>query len=195
VGIYLGAEIHVLYRDQRGSLTKENVLMNVTTVGAGEEVSISPVRRTFFAAVYVFIAYNLLASVVGLVVKLPDVTTTQTAVVHMTVFSVIFTSGTIVSPPLIWMVVLGLLLWGAAANRSWFSKACTLVSMFAIALLAWADAKTILRGRPDLISSSKWTAAVIIGWIFVGIAVVAVASGISWLVHSLARRRVSVGAI
>jgi hypothetical protein len=176
------------------SLAKENMLMNVTATGTVEAVSTSPIRWTFFAAVYVFIAYNVLASVVGLVVKIPDVTTTQTSVVHMTVFSVLFTSGTLVSPPLIWMVVLGLLLWGAAANRPRLSNACTALSMIAIALLARADAQTILRGRPDLISSSKWTLAVIIGWIFVGIAAAVVASGVTWLVQSLARRRVSVRA-
>jgi hypothetical protein len=194
VGTYLGAEIRDLYRDQRESLAKENTLMNVTTTtGTGEAVSTSPIRWTFFAAVYVFIAYNVLASVVGLVVKIPDVTTTQTSVVHMTIVSVIFTSGTLVSPPLVWMVVLGLLLWGAVANRQWLSRAFALLSMLAIALLARADAQTILRGRPDLVSSSKWTLAVTIGWIFVGIAAVAVASGVTWLVRSLAHRRVTVG--
>jgi hypothetical protein len=174
------------------SLAKENMLMNVTTTGIGETVSTSPIRRIFFAAVYVFIAYNVLASVVGLVVKIPDVTTTQTSVAHMTVVSVIFTSGTLVSPPLIWMAVLGLLLWGATANRPWLSRTCTVLSMLAIALLARADVQTILRGRPDLISSSKWNLAIIIGWIFIGIAAVAVASGITWLVRSLAHRRMSV---
>jgi hypothetical protein len=176
------------------SLAKENMLMNVTTTGIGETVSTSPIRWIFFAAVYVFIAYNVLASVVGLVVKIPDVTTTQTSVAHMTVVSVIFSSGTLVSPPFIWMAVLGLLLWGAAANRPWLSRTCTVLSMLAIALLARADVQTILRGRPDLISSSKWTLAVIIGWIFVGIAAVAVASGITWFVRSLAHRRMSVHA-
>jgi hypothetical protein len=175
-------------------LAKENMLMNVNTTGIGETVSTSPIRRTFFAVVYVFIAYNVLASVIGLVVKIPDVTTTQTSVVHMTVFSVIFSSGTLVSPPLIWMAVLGLLVWGAAANRPWLSRVCTVLSMLAIALLARADAQTILRGRPDLISSSKWNLAIVIGWISVGIAAVAVASGITWLVRSRAHRRMSVHA-
>jgi hypothetical protein len=146
-------------------------------------------RTAFTWAVAVFIGYNVLVSVIGLIVKLPDVVASGAKTDSITIGQVLYGNGTIMSPPLVAMVVGALLLWGARARRLLVACACTVV-LALVTAVASLDEVEGFSPRPVIYSVAKWDFAIALGVIFAVIGVAVVVSGIWYLSKSirLARR-------
>jgi hypothetical protein len=103
-------------------------------------------RRSFLIAAWVWIGANVVLSLVGWLFALGDSPVTGTT--HITLIQVLWDSGTIISPPLIFMVVAGLILWGATSGRLWPARVGTGLLAIGIALIAW-DTHGGLNTRPS----------------------------------------------
>lgn len=138
-------------------------------------------RTAFTWAVAVFIGYNVLVSVIGLIAKLPDVVASGAKTDSITIGQVLYGNGTIMSPPLLLTVVAGaLLLWGARAGRLVIACMCTTV-LVVVTALASLDEVEGFSPRPLIYTSAKWDFAIALGVIFAVIGVAVVASGIRYL--------------
>jgi hypothetical protein len=148
-------------------------------------------RRGFIGAVVLFIALNVALSVVALAAKLPDLPHTHATTDHITVATVLWGDGSIISPPLFFMLVLALLLWGFVKGPVWLSMASAVLIVVGTAVMAIDELSGDggLRNKPALYSQSKWDLAVALGWIFIVAAGAIVVTGIGWLATSLASRR------
>ena len=153
----------------------------------------SPGRRAFLLAAWAYVAYNVLLSVVGLVAKLPDLTSTHASTDHITVSQIVFSTGTIMSPPLILVAIAGLLFWGTRVKRNLVSKACTALSLLLVLFTAIEEA-TGLGNRPALFSTGKWDLVIVLGVIFVMVAAAALVTGVAWTFRSLSSRSMSASA-
>ena len=145
-------------------------------------------RGAFVVAAVAYIAFNVIASMVGVVAKLPDVTTTHAKTDNVPLGQVLFPDGTIISPPLALMVIAGLLLWGALNHRVVVSRVCTALLILGVALTSIAEV-TGLADRPSLCSPAKWHVAVVVGSTYGVIGFVAVVAGVVYLFSTLASRR------
>jgi hypothetical protein len=151
-------------------------------------------RRAFVCAVVLFIALNVVLSVVALAARLPDLPHTHATTDHITVATVLWGNGSIISPPLVFMAVLALLLWGFVKGPAWLSIASALLLVVGSAVMAIDEfaGDGGLKSRPALYSQSKWDLALTLGWIFIVAAAAVVVSGIGWLAASAAGRRLAV---
>jgi hypothetical protein len=147
-------------------------------------------RRALAGAVGVFILVNVVLSLVALVAKLPDLPHTHATTDRIATGTIIWGGGSIISPPLTFMVVLALLLWGALGRRPWLARACTVLIVVGTLVMAIDEfaGDGGLRSRPALYSQAKWDLALILGWIFVLAAAAVVVSGVGWLATSIASR-------
>lgn len=152
-------------------------------VGGSGQPPRAAARRWFIVTVWVYIGFNVAASVVGLLARLPDLPATHGHTDHITVAQIAFTDGTIMSPPLVAMVVVALLLWGATARGLVLQRIATALLVLGVGLTT-VDEAAGFANRPALYSSAKWTLAVTIGIIFVVIGAAVVVSGIAWLYTS-----------
>jgi hypothetical protein len=141
-------------------------------------------RTAFTWAVAVFIGYNVLVSVIGLIAKLPDVVASGAKTDSITIGQVLYGNGTIMSPPLLTMAAAGLLLWGARARRFLVACACTTVQALVTAV-ASLDEVEGFSPRPAIYTAAKWDFAIALGVIFAVIGVAVVVSGIWYLVTSI----------
>lgn len=146
-------------------------------------------RTVFTWAVAVFIGYNVLVSVIGLIAKLPDVAVSGAKTDSISVGQVLYGNGTIMSPPLLAMVAAALLLWGARAGRLVIVCACTTV-LTLLTAIASLDEVEGFSPRPVIYQAAKWDFAITLGVIFAVIGVTVVVTGIRYLSKSirLARR-------
>jgi hypothetical protein len=147
-------------------------------------------RTAFTCAVAVFIGYNVLVSVIGLIAKLPDVVASGGKTDSITIGQVLYGNGTIMSPPLFTMVAAALLLWGARARRLVIAGVCTAV-LALVTAVASIDEVGGFSPKPVIYSAAKWDLAIALGTIFAVIGVAVVATGIWYLTKSvrLALRR------
>jgi hypothetical protein len=146
--------------------------------------------RTAFAwAVAVFTGYNVLVSLIGLIAKLPDVVASGARTGSITIGQVLYGNGTIMSPPLLAMVAVALLLWGARARRFLVACACTTV-LTLLTAVASLDEVEGFSPRPAMYTAAKWDFAITLGVVFAVIGVAVVVCGIWYLGTSirLARR-------
>jgi hypothetical protein len=141
-------------------------------------------RTAFTWAVAVFIGYNVLVSVIGLIAKLPDVVASGAKTDTITIGQVIYGNGTIMSPPLLAMVAAALLLWGARARRFLVACGCATV-LTLVTAVASLDEVEGFSPRPAIYSAAKWDFAITLGVIFAVIGVAVVVSGIWYLVTSI----------
>jgi hypothetical protein len=141
-------------------------------------------RTAFTWAVAVFIGYNVLVSVVGLIAKLPDVVASGAKTDSITIGQVLYGNGTIMSPPLLAMVAAALLLWGARARRFLVACACTTV-LTLITAVASLDEVEGFSPRPAIYTAAKWDFAITLGVIFAVIGVAVVATGVWYLAKSI----------
>jgi hypothetical protein len=141
-------------------------------------------RTAFTWAVAVFIGYNVLVSVIGLIAKLPDVVASGAKTDSITIGQVLYGNGTIMSPPLLAMVAAALLLWGARAGRFLVACACATV-LTLVTAVASLDEVEGFTPRPVIYSLAKWDFAIALGVIFALIGVAVVASGIWYLTKSI----------
>jgi hypothetical protein len=141
-------------------------------------------RTAFTGAVAVFIGYNVLVSVIGLIAKLPDVVASGATTDSISIGQVLYGNGTIMSPPLLAMVAAALLLWGARAGRLVIACVCTTV-LTLVTAVASLDEVEGFSPRPAIYSAAKWDFAITLGVIFAVIGVAVVASGIWYLSKSL----------
>jgi hypothetical protein len=146
-------------------------------------------RTAFTWAVAIFIAYNVLVSVIGLIAKLPDVAASGAKTDSITIGQVLYGNGTIMSPPLI-MVAAALLLWGARAGRLVIACACTTV-LTVVTAIASLDEVEGFSPRPVIYTAAKWDFATAFGVIFAVIGVAVVVSGIRYLSKSIRLRLLS----
>jgi hypothetical protein len=137
-------------------------------------------RTAFSWAVAVFIGYNVLVSVIGLIARLPDVTASGATTDSITIGQVLYGNGTIMSPPLVTMAAGALLLWGARAGRLLIACACTAVLVAATAL-ASIDEVEGFSPRPLIYTTGKWDFAIALGVIFAVIGAAVVVTGIRYL--------------
>jgi hypothetical protein len=141
--------------------------------------------RTAFAwTVAVFIGYNVLVSVIGLIAKLPDVVASGAKTDAITIGQVLYGNGTVMSPPLLAMVAAALLLWGARAGRLVIASVCTTVLTVVIAI-ASLDEVEGFSPRPVIYTAARWDFAIFLGVIFAVIGVAVVVSGIRCVSKSI----------
>jgi len=150
-------------------------------------------RVAFAGAVGAFIAVNVVLCVVALLAKLPDLPHTHATTDRITVGTVVWGNGSIISPPLVFMVVLTVLLWAALGQRLWLSRASTLLIVVGTLVMAIDEfaGDGGLKKKPDLYSQSKWDLALILGWIFIVAAAAVVVSGVGRLATSIGDLRPS----
>jgi hypothetical protein len=141
-------------------------------------------RTAFTWAVAVFIGYNVLVSVIGLIAKLPDVVASGAKTDSITIGQVIYGNGTIMSPPLLATVAAALLLWGARARRFLVACACTAV-LTLVTAVASLDEVEGFSPRPAIYTAARWDFAIALGVIFAVIGVAVVVSGIWYLVKAI----------
>jgi hypothetical protein len=141
-------------------------------------------RTALTWVVAVFIGYNVLVSVIGLMAELPDVVASGARTDSITIGQVIYGNGTIMSPPLLAMVAAALLLWGARAGRLVIALVCTTV-LTLVTAVASLDEVEGFSTRPAIYSAAKWDFAITLGVVFAVIGVAVVASGIWYLSQSL----------
>jgi hypothetical protein len=144
-------------------------------------------RTAFTWAVAIFIAYNVLVSVIGLIAKLPDVVASGVKTDSITIGQVLYGNGTIMSPPLAAMVAGALLLWGARARRLVIAGACTTV-LILVTAVASLDEVEGFSPRPVIYTAAKWDFAIALGVVFAVIGVAVVVSGIRYLSNSIRLR-------
>lgn len=140
-------------------------------------------RVAVVGTVVLFIAVNVVLSLVAWRDKLPDLPHTHATTDRIGLETVLWGNGSIISPPLVFMVVLALLLWGVVTRRTWVSIVCA-VLLVAGTLVMAIDEYTGdggLKKRPALYSHSKWDLALALGWVFVVAAAAVVVSGVGWL--------------
>jgi hypothetical protein len=141
-------------------------------------------RTAFTWAVAVFIGYNVLVSVTGLIAKLPDVAPSGAKTDSITIGQVLYGNGTIMSPPLLAMAAAALLLWGARSRRFLVACACTTV-LTLLTAVASLDEVEGFSPRPAIYTAAKWDSAIGLGVIFAVIGVAVVVSGIWYLSKSI----------
>ncbi len=141
-------------------------------------------RTAFTWAVAVFIGYNVLVSVIGLITKLPDVVASGAKTDSITIGQVLYGNGTIMSPPLLAMVAAALLLWGARAGRLVIACVCTTV-LTLVTAVASLDEVEGFSPRPAIYTAARWDFAIVLGVIFAVIGVAVVVTGIWYLVKSI----------
>jgi hypothetical protein len=137
-------------------------------------------RTAFTWAVAVFIGYNVLVSVIGLIARLPDVAASGARIDSITIGQVLYGNGTIMSPPLVTMAAGALLLWGARAGRLLIACACTTV-LVAVTALASIDEVEGFSPRPVIYTAAKWDLAIALGVIFAVVGAAVVVTGIRYL--------------
>jgi hypothetical protein len=152
----------------------------ICSVGGEQRQSRAASRRWFIVTVLVYMAFNAIASAIGLVAKLPDLPATHAHSDHITLAQVSFTDGTIMSPPLVAMLVVALLLWGAVARNLVLQRICTALLVLGVGTTV-VDEAIGFSSRPALYSSAKWGLALAIGTIFVVVGAAVVVSGAVWL--------------
>lgn len=135
------------------------------------------VKRAFLGAALVYIAYNILLSIVGLIVQLPDLTSTHAHTDHITVSQIAFSTGTIMSPPLFLVAIIGALTLVAAVRQPWLSAIGTALTVVAITFTGVEEA-TGLSTRPTLISPAKWDLVLVLSVVFVVVAASVLATGL-----------------
>ena len=141
-------------------------------------------RTAFSWAVAVFIGYNVLVSVIGLIAKLPDVAASGARTDSITIGQVLYGNGTIMSPPLLAMLAAALLLWGARAGRLVIACVCTTV-LALVTAVASLDEVEGFSPRPAIYSAAKWDFAITLGTVFAVIGVAVVAAGVWYLSKSI----------
>jgi len=141
-------------------------------------------RAVFTWAVAVFIGYNVLVSVIGLIAKLPDVVASGAKTDSITIGQVLYGNGTIMSPPLLFMVAAALLLWGARARRLVIAGVCTTV-LILVTAVASLDEVEGFSPRPVIYSAAKWDFAITLGAVFAVIGAALAAAGIWYLTKSI----------
>lgn len=148
-------------------------------------------RQAFVGTVVLFIAVNVVLSCVAFFAKLPDLPHTHATTDRITLPTVLWGTGSIVSPPLVFMVVLGLLLWGASTRRTWLASASAVLIVVGALVMAIDEYSGDggLKGKPALYSRSKWDLALVLGWIFIVAAAAIVVSGAGRLAASIGSLR------
>ena len=136
-------------------------------------------RRTFLVAAIVWIAANVVLTILGVLLRLGDSPVTSTR--EITLGRALLDSGTIVSPPLVFMVVAVALLWPAMARNRWAALVATALLAIGTTVVGW-DTQGGLHVRAPLYSSSDWNIVLVLGWLFVALSAALVVSGIARLV-------------
>jgi len=150
-------------------------------------------RGAFAGAVGVFVAVNVLLSVVALAAKLPDLPHTHATTDRLSIATVLWGGGSIISPPLVVMVVLALLLWAVLGRRPWLSRASAGLIVAGTLVMAIDEfaGDGGLKAKPALYSQTKWDLALSLGWIFIISAAAVVVTGVGWLATSIRNPRPS----
>lgn len=148
-------------------------------------------RQAFVGTVVLFIAANVVLSLVALLARLPDLPHTHATTDRITVETVLWGSGSIVSPPLVFMVVVVVLLWSATTRQAWLAAATTVLLVVGTIVMVIDEfgGDGGLKNKPALYSQSKWDLALILGWIFIVVGAAVVVSGAGWLATSVGTLR------
>ena len=137
-------------------------------------------RRATLASIAAYLAFNVVASFLALFLKLPDVAVTHSSADDISVFQVLIDPGTVVSPPLYFIVIGGLLLWGVASRRTWLSLSSTALAAVGIAITGLDEYGGLLV-RPGQYTQGRWDLALVLGWAFIIVAASAVICAVARL--------------
>jgi hypothetical protein len=143
-------------------------------------------RRALQLATLAYIATCVLISIVGAFAKLPDLPQTLAHTDKLTISQVLVGNGTIMSPPLVFMIAFGVLLWAATLSRVWIARATTVILMLVVGISA-IDETEGFNDKPTLSSIGKWHLSLALGTVFDIVALALIITGILWL---FARRTV-----
>jgi hypothetical protein len=134
-------------------------------------------------------AATVILSILAWVFALGDSPVIHTT--HVSLVQVLVTAGSVVSPPLITMVLAGLFLWWALSRNAWLSRAGTVLLLAGIALTGW-DTAGGLHVRAAGYSPPKWDGVLVLGWAYAVICILAVLACIACLIQPNARRPAAV---
>jgi hypothetical protein len=140
-------------------------------------------------ATIAYIGYNILASIIGVIAKLPDVTTTHQKTTNIAVGQFL-SDGTIISPPLFLITLIALLLWATTSRRRLVARTCTLLVVIGVGLTVIAELSG-LSPRPSLFTAGKWDLAIAVGFVFGVFGATVIATGSVRLYRSFARGKIS----
>ena len=130
-------------------------------------------RRCFLLTVAGYIGWNVVAAVVGLIAKLPDIPASHAHTDRLTLGQVLAGNGTIMSPPLVLMIPVGLLAWASMTSRVWVSRAATLITAALVAVFG---------DKPALYSTGKWHLCIALGTMFDIFGVAVMITGLLWAI-------------
>jgi hypothetical protein len=144
-------------------------------------------RRAVGYTVGLFIAVNVVLTLVAWLDKLPDLPHTHATTNRIGLGTVLWGNGSIISPPFVFMVVVALLLCGAVTTRTWLSRisaALLVAGMVAMAIDEYMGDGG-LKTKPALYGQAKWDLAMALGWVFIAAAAAVVVTGAGLLGTSL----------
>jgi uncharacterized membrane protein YciS (DUF1049 family) len=135
-------------------------------------------RRALQLAALAYIATCVLISIVGLFAKLPDLPQTHAHTDKLAISQVLVGNGTIMSPPLMFMIAFGVLLWAATLSRVWIARVTTVILMLVVA--SAIDETEGFNDKPTLYSIGKWHLSLALGTVFDIVALAVIITGILW---------------
>ncbi len=132
-------------------------------------------RRTFIALALVRIAANVVLALASMIFELGDSPVTGTR--NVSLGTALWSSGTIVSPPLVSMLVASLLLLGISMRRAWVPRVASVLFVIVIGIVAF-DTAGGLHAQAPLYGPTRWAFVVIVGWLFVALSAATVSAGL-----------------
>jgi len=129
-----------------------------------------PARRALAAAVAMWMAVTVIVSLLAWLFAWGDSPVIHTT--HVSMAQVLLTAGSVVSPPLITIVLAGLFLWWALSRHVWVSRTGIVLLLVGIALTGW-DTAGGLHVRAPGYGAAKWDAVLVIGWAYVAVCALA----------------------
>lgn len=164
------------------AFTRNDVTTPTSTTGP------PPGLRAFYGASFAYIGYTVVISLIGLLATFPD--KSHVASAHVTLGQVVFGYGTIMSPPLYFMAVIGLLLWGASAQSARLSRSSVALTVIGVLYSALVGISVLAGGHPDTYSIGKWAVALVLGVGFLVASAAVVAAGLRSLLQGRAARAI-----
>jgi hypothetical protein len=162
----------------------------MSTVAQSDTVALtvrSSRGRMFVLATLAYIAWNVVVSIIGLIVKLPDLPAAETHADRLTLGQVVADTGTIMSPPLALMILVGLLAWASTNSRAWVSRAATAATVLLVGLSVVAES-TGFGEKPTTYSSGKWHLCIALGTVFDVLGVAVLLTGVLSAIASRSAR-------
>jgi hypothetical protein len=139
--------------------------------------------KTFQMAALAYIGWNVVVSIVGLIAKLPDLPASHAHTDRLTFGQVLAGNGTIMSPPLVLMIIIGVLVAASTSSRAWISRGAAALTALLVGLSV-IDETTGFSDKPALYSTGKWHLCIALGTVFDILGIAVVITGVLWAIAS-----------